>query len=435
MKVKALKHDIRFSVSNARNLGIQIWGENNDYPQSVKEIVNASATGKPCVNTYGKFIGGKGFADISVAEMVINRFGQTNDYLLSLIKDDYSHFGAFAIHVNYDLNGKITEKQHIPVETCRFEQLDENFQFNRIALHQDWGQRFTNLKRFRKEDIVFINLFNHDTVLQEIELCGGIENYKGQIFFFSNQGDKTYPLPIFDNVITDMNTEEGISNVSNRNARNSFMPSCVFIDKRNTQNSIDNDDISKEYKEEKQQNELTDSLKQFQGDSNVGKMLYIKVESDEEKPEIAPLNTQSYDKEFTVTRDSCRNDIGGAFGQPPILRAEDVKTGFSSDVMKNAYDYYNSITSTERLIIERAFQKLDKYSVNANPQQNYEIKPLSYDVQITIAEKIGKENLQHIFTLIENATVSKTQKIKLVKGLFDLTDEEINSILENDTAI
>ena len=49
MKVKALKHDIRFSVSNARNLGIQIWGENNDYPQSVKEIVNASATGKPCV--------------------------------------------------------------------------------------------------------------------------------------------------------------------------------------------------------------------------------------------------------------------------------------------------------------------------------------------------------------------------------------------------
>ena len=60
MKAVVLKKSKSFDVYNCRSLGIQSWGERNDYPQSVREILNASSTGKPCANTYAKFINGKG---------------------------------------------------------------------------------------------------------------------------------------------------------------------------------------------------------------------------------------------------------------------------------------------------------------------------------------------------------------------------------------
>lgn len=435
MKAVVLKKSKSFDVYNCRSLGIQSWGERNDYPQSVREILNSSSTGKPCANTYAKFINGKGFSDVNFAEMIINHLGQTNDTLLSLIKDDYANFGAFAIHCNYNLLGEIVEKQYIPVETCRFEALDtETYQFNRIALHSDWGQRYTNLKRFKKDDIIFINLFNPENVKNEITEAGGIENYKGQIFFYSNQGNKTYPLPIFDNVLTDMNTEEGCSNVANRNARNNFQTAGMLIDIVNPDNSIEQDETKKEYQLEKQQQTTIDNLKQFQGDEVAGKLLYISVASKEEIPTFTPFNGENYDKEYTVTNDICRLKIGGAFVQPPILRAENISTGFSVDAMRNAYDYYNSTTNTERMVIERAFKEIDKYWA-FQQSENFEIAPLNYDVQITIAEKIGKENIQWVFDIVRDINTPKADKKLLIKGLFNLTNEEINSLINDDSNI
>ena len=57
--------------------------------------------------------------------------------------------------------------------------------------------------------------------------------YAGQVYYYSNGGKGTYPTPLCDTVLTDMNTEEGISNVSNRNVRNNFMPSGMLVDFNN----------------------------------------------------------------------------------------------------------------------------------------------------------------------------------------------------------
>jgi hypothetical protein len=54
-----------------------------------------------------------------------------------------------------------------------------------------------------------------------------------------------------------------------------------------------------------------------------------------------------------VTREKVKNDIERSFNQPPILRAEDVGGNFGADALRNAYDYYNSVTEVERLQVER----------------------------------------------------------------------------------
>ena len=95
----------------------------------------------------------------------------------------------------------------------------------------------------------------------ELRGVGGWAHYKGQVYYFSNEGDKTYPLPIFESTLTDMSTEEGISNISYRNARKSFLSADMLIDRRNADQTSE------------QENTTEKSLLEFQGDTEAGKIM------------------------------------------------------------------------------------------------------------------------------------------------------------------
>lgn len=425
MKVGKLKKDNRFDTRNDKSLGIQTYGEKNDYPQQVVEVVSASPTGKPCVSVYSKFIAGRGFVDQSFYKMAVNGKGQTNDYILDQISRDFGIFGGFALHLNYNANFQVTEIQHLPFETVRFEKLDEEGRFNRVALHPDWGRRFTNLRRWKKEDIDFIDLYDPDpkVIIRQVEEAGGWAAYKGQVYYFSNEGEKVYPLPVFDNVLTDMNTQEGISNVSNRNARNNFLTAGMLVDYLNTDESQD------------QETETEKSLLEYQDDMQAGNMIYTQCKDPSEKPEFIPFKGENYDKTFDSTRKAVREDIGAAFNQPPILRAENVGANFGADLMKNAYKYYNSVTENERYAIERVFEQIFKnwYApVNWDDEDgipNYSIDPLSYDVRMTLAERIGEKGMDYVMRIIDNERIPQNRQRDMIRRLYELSDEEINDLI------
>jgi len=454
MKVGKLKKDRRYDSRNDKQYGIQTYGENNNYPQQVMMIVDSSATGKPCVDVYSKFISGRGFIDKEFYRKVINRKGQTNDYILNQISRDFALIGGFAIHVNYNANYQIVEIQHVPVETLRFDKLDESGNFDKIKRHPDWGRQFLQLRKWKKEDIEEFYFFNPDPEVIEAQVmdAGGWPSYKGQILYYSNQGDKVYPLPVYDNVLTDMNTQEGVSNVSNRNARNNFLAAGMLVDFVNTDES------------EKQENETEKALLEFQGDEESAKIIYIQCDSKEEKPEFISFRGNNFDKDFDSTRKAIKEDIGAAFNQPPILRAEDVGSNFGADLMKNAYNYYNSVIENERLAIERVFAQIFKNwheSVNGN----YEIDPLQYtyknqDINLIpaeilgtltvnekrqligyeelddtdndktlLAEKIGVGGVQAMVSITSDTNITDDQKRGMLKLLFSLSDEEVLSVI------
>jgi hypothetical protein len=89
--------------------------------------------------------------------------------------------------------------------------------------------------------------------------------------------------------------------------------------------------------------QLESTIKGFQGDENAGKIMYVELDDGDTKPEFVSFKGTNYDKEFNVTLASSQANIGKAFNQPPILRAENVGANFGADLMKNAYDYYNSV--------------------------------------------------------------------------------------------
>lgn len=383
MKVAKIQSSPSYKIKNNKALGIQNYDSGNDYPQKIEEIVKASGTGLSCVRTYGKFIYGHGFNDLAISEIIANRRGETLDYILKRVSRDFAMFNGFAIHVNYNAHYRIKEIYHVPFEHCRFELRDRDTgQFNRIAVYDDWTHRDTDRKAVKKDNIDFIDLFdpNPEVIKMQIEAArvkagegapSGWPFYKGQIYYYSGAGEKEYPAPVYEAELTNMRSEEAVDNVVARNATCGFMPGVVLAD------------INNEAESDEQFKALQDELRAYQGDENSNNIFLVQVKSKEEIPVKIDLHGNNYDKEFSVSQKYLPDAIGRGFNQPPILRAQDVNTGFSTTEMVSAYKYYNTQTEDERQELQTVFTRLFRYWGAPGELTDAVIMPLSYNVGVS----------------------------------------------------
>lgn len=420
MKVESLKTQRQIDSAINRSYQIQSFGAFNDYPQRVVEVVDASATGSACVDTYRKFIAGRGFAEESFFKAIVNDKGQTADEVLQAVSADYARFGGFALHVNYNALYQIVEVSHVPLEWVRFGELNADYDFDKVAVHPDWGRRYASLRRFVASDIERYNLFDPspEVIDAEVEAAGGWELYKGQILYFSNRGEKVYPMPIYRAVLTDMSNEEGLSNITQRNVRHNFLPAGMLVDYDNTANTNE------------QQDETKEELKAFQGDMAAGQLMYVNVREGETPPEFKPFIANNYDKAFTQAEEKTPEIIGRAFVQPPILRAQNVGSNFGATLMQNAYDFYNSITESERTVLEQTFKRVFEHwhDQSINAERDYTILPKEYRVNMSIAEKLGA-NVDKVLDILRDSALTESAKRVMLERIFNVSDDDINELL------
>ena len=355
---KIKKAPQRIDVGYLSTLGIKSYGANNLYPQQAKAILDSSSTGAQCADRYARFIEGEGIANAIIYDLEVNHFGETTDDILSAVAQDIADYGGFALHVNYDLNCKITDIQHVPFESCRLQEDDDSGYIGYIVTHPDWMGRTTRngkILRVSKDTITTFNRFNSnpDIVRAQIAACGGIDHYKGQIMWVSMAGRDRYPLPKYDRVLTDLSTDEGLSNIKFRNARCNFLSSAFVISKTSqTLNDID------EQRQAIEARGFAEDLAQFQGDETSNVLISLTVSNDEEKPEIVEFPTKNFDKDFEVTDNSVVERIYSAFEQEPFLCIRNGKVGFSGTLIHDCYTYYSSLVNKEQRTIERALTKI-----------------------------------------------------------------------------
>lgn len=373
-----------------QTLGIQTYGEDNLYPQTFRNILAASSTGAECLDRFADFIEGNGFRDVPFSESVVNRKGDTADDIHALVCRDVAYYNGLALHVNYNIYGDIVELHHVPFENCRLAESDDNGYVGKIAIHPDWsGQKTRGGKviKVAKENIDYIDVFNPDkrVVAAQIEAAGGIEYYKGQVLWVSLSGKDIYPTGKGDRVVTEMSTDEGLANVKYRNVRNNFLPAAMIFTKKGTNITFDQD--GNEIDSRDDDDSFSDSLLQLQGDTNCGKLMEVTLETDEDKPEVVSLNSQNYDKEFTVTDISVTERIYSAFGQEPWYCIRIGKVGFSGDILEDAFEYYNSIVSKQQRLIERTFARVFRHFYEAvNTSNDFSVEPLKYVRNATVSD-------------------------------------------------
>lgn len=380
MNVKtAKKPQKRIDISYVSRFKMQAYGNDNLYSQNLRAITQSSGTAELCLARYTKFIEGYGFADEGFSELVANHRGETADDVLHNVAADLARFGGFAVHVNYNVLGEITTMAHVPFENCRLEEPDDAGRVAHIIVHPDWTGKSTRMGkvlRVSEETIDRICVFDPrpEVVLSQMELAGGISQYKGQILWFSMAGAGTYPTPIYDAVVTEISTDEGLGNVKYRNVRNNFLVSCMLVTKRGIPR------IDTETGEEEEREMISaEDLKVFQGDENTGKIMLVEVENDEDKPEILAFPTKNYDKDFSTTDTSTIERIYAQFHQELFYAIRMGKLGFSGDVMRDAYEYYAGEVTTEQRAIQRAFARIMKaWGSGEWADTDFTLQPLKY---------------------------------------------------------
>lgn len=352
--VGAKKPFERLRQDYERRFQMQRYGENNLYPQNLFAIVGASGTAMLCLNRYERFIEGYGLSE-ATAGIRCNRMGQTIDDILSLVAHDVAMFGGFALHVNYNVLGEVSEVQHIPFETCRLEEKDDAGHVAHILLHPDWqGNQTRNGERVRLEEknIQRIPIYDPSVAVEQMEQAGGAAQYSGQILWCSTDGVWQYPTPIYDACVTEISTDEGLGNVKYRNVRSNFLVSCMLVTKKGLP-KIDN-----EGNEEDRMMISDEDLKAFQGDEKLGKIMCVELENDEDEPKILPFPSRNFDKDYTATETSVIERIYAQFHQEIFFAIRLGKLGFSGSVMRDAYEYYAGQVTTEQRFIERNLEKV-----------------------------------------------------------------------------
>jgi hypothetical protein len=113
------------------------------------------------------------------------------------------------------------------------------------------------------------------------------------------------------------------------------------------------------------------------------------VDADEEKPEFIDFTAKNFDRQYEVTEKTVQENIGKMFMIPPILRGVDVGAGFGSELVSQAYDFMNSVTSNERRMLEVAF--MDVLTYYLTQFSDYSVLPLEYIYKATQNDNVSTE--------------------------------------------
>ena len=342
-------------------LGIKSYDADNLYPQNVRKIVLNSKTGSGCMSRYISFLEGNGITNPVLSAMKVNRNGQTLDAIHSLCAADLGFHGGFALQVNYNLLCQIVEINHVPFENVRLAEPDSEGNVSEVYIHPDWSGRMTRngkVVQVNKDNCDIVKVFNPkpEVVAAQIIAAGGVEHYKGQVYYYSRDGYMTYPLSKCDAVLRDMSTDEGLTNVSHRNVRNNFLPAGMLSHFRQNTPIKPDDHIEGEPKEEMV--DYFDMVKGLMTDENCCKVAEVTIEDENEVPKFTEFQAHNYDKDFTVTADSVMEAIYAAFDQDVFLCIRKGKLGFSGDVINDAENYYARCVRKEQRSLTTAYMDI-----------------------------------------------------------------------------
>ena len=383
---KTRKSPKRVDIGYLARFNIQTYGRDNQYPQNLEQIANASGTAELCLGRYAKFVEGFGFLP-DVADKVVNQEGQTMDELLHDVVLDLTRFGGFALHVNYNVLGQVSSLHFMPFEQIRLSEKDDKGNVTTVKVHPDWrGEMMRNGKKvtLSESNVMEFPLFdpNPEVVQKQMMNSGGVEKYRGQILWCSMSGKNCYPIPIYDACVTQISTDEGLGNIMYRNVRNNFLVACMLITKKRVP-ELDNEtnDPDGPYRHGDSQTQMIsdEDLLQFQGDENGSKILNVELEDYEDEPKVVAFPTKNFDKDFTSTNESVVERIYAQFHQEPFYMIRIGKTGFSGSVIKDAYEYYAGEVTNEQRFIKRAIAGVMKYWKEESERMgDYSIRPLRY---------------------------------------------------------
>lgn len=334
--VERLKVDVHYPCDR-----IIPYDTDNLYPNKIKSIAERSSTTMGAIDNMGDFISGEGFDNM---DLVVNRDGQSMWDILRHIAYSRSMFKGYALHFNYNLFGQISEITPINFEFVRWSK-----DLRTYTVTPFWG------KRNYREEVIYTP-FDISNVKSEIELAKGVQNYKGQLYYWIPNKHDWYTVCTFDSMLDDAQFEAEAKLYSLSSSQNDYSLSGIVAIPLPIQDKdmIDN---------------LKSDLKGDTGAANAGGVRVIEAMPTEGLNGwkwFTPISRNNIDSLHKNQVERAIFNIYAGFKQPPILSGVSSAGMFNEASFADAFNYYNAMTESYRKDIEKELTKIMAQSVWSN---------------------------------------------------------------------
>lgn len=406
----------RFEVKPSKVDGILNYDIDNAYPQRVMYTIASSGTGVACVNLLSDYITGRGFADDTLTGVKLNRSGETPEAILQKISKDKAKFRGWALHINWGIDFKISEINFVPFEHCRHCVPDDTGFVSKIAVYNNWDKQLSKKIDSKQIDKIHVWNPNPEVIAKQIVEAKGIENYKGQIFWFSEDGTE-YPLASCDAVMQDLESDSLVSTFTWRTLKTGFIQQNAFVYRGKFENDT-------------QRQSFKGNLNTFQGADNSNQMLLIESESEASDPKIINIPVMVNDKLFESTDNKVTMKIVKNYRQPLALHSvqQPGTLGLTRE-FEEAQHVYDIHTDKHRTQVSQQLAKILPFW-RTPLTSNLTIIPmggLRKDAdKVPLATTLGVGGIQALQSILSDATIQPPQKVNILITVFGIqkTDAE-----------
>ena len=245
------------------------FGLHNSFPEELIELYNNSSIHNTCVNAIVDGIVGEGLvAEPDYVLEKANRDGETWNNIFKKVAQDYKLYGGFSLEVIWNkARTAIAEVYHIDYSFLRAKEKDYRGKIPGYYISDEWATQYRYTGKSVAE-LPCLPVYNPNTNEAEPR----------QIYVYNpyRPGMKYYPLPDYVGALRVIDLDTEVDNFHINNIKNGLAPSLAITTYTNAD------------EEEREAIERMLQL-QYAGSNNAGSLLYMDVDSPENKPDITPI--------------------------------------------------------------------------------------------------------------------------------------------------
>ena len=157
--------------------GVMKFGDKDDYPNVIENIVSSSVTATATADIYSKFLTGGGFEEPGLNDLVVGRDVRGKEVrvldILRIYSQSVSTFNGFWCHVPYNAALETGMPSLLNFKHCRFTKLDDTGYTPSMAFNKNFGAN----KGFKANESVEYDIFNSnkDVIVSQANAAGGID--------------------------------------------------------------------------------------------------------------------------------------------------------------------------------------------------------------------------------------------------------------------
>ena len=345
------------------------YGENNNYFQYLIDRYNGSATNNAIINGMTELMYGKGLSATDASrkpEAYAQMMSLFKRSCLRKVTFDLKALGQAAFQIIYNKDkSKIVQVAHMPIETLRFEKMNEDGEVCGYYYSKDW----TKIRKKGYEP-VRIPAFGHGEKGEALEIyC--IKPYRSGFYYYS-------PVD-YQGGISYAELEEEVANYHINNIKNGLSPSMLI----NFNNGVPTEE----------ERELIERriIQKFSGSSNSGKFILAFNDNKEMAASIDPVQLSDASEQYQFLADESMRKLMVAHRvtSPMLMGIKDQSgLGNNADELKTAsLLFHNTVIRPFQEMILDAIDDILAYNDISLNIYFKTLQPLELQADITEDQK------------------------------------------------